>query len=150
MPAKIAAFLSVLFAALVVGSMFGLWLGLNPAGVSSALWVEEHRQLVRGYNVVVPRMGATAILFTAITAYFARGQAGALILLLVAATCLVLTGLITRFRNQPINETVMTWDVRSVPSGWTQSRDEWWRWHVARVGLGLIALCALIAAAVLR
>ena len=143
-------FISVLFASLVVGSMFGLWLGLNPFDLPAAVYVAQHQQLVRGLNVALPVMGAVAIVFTLAAAFLARDQPTRFTLLLVTAACLIAAGLVTRFLNQPINAIVMTWSADSPPASWTQLRDEWWRWHVVRAGAGVIGLCLLIAATLRR
>lgn len=142
--------LSLLFAALVVGSMFGLWLGLNPSGLPAAVYVTQHQQLVRGLNVALPAMGGVAIAFTLAAAYLARQQPERLTLLLVGAAGLIAAGLITRFFNQPINAVVMTWTAESPPATWVELRDTWWSWHVARTGAGMVGLCSVIASTLWR
>lgn len=143
-------FISLLFASLVVGSMFGLWLGLNPFDLPAGVYVAQHQQLVRGLNVVLPVMGAVTIVFTLAAAFLARDQPARLTLLLVTAACLIAAGLVTRFLNQPINAIVMTWSADSPPANWAQLRDDWWRWHVVRAGAGVVGLCLLIAATLRR
>lgn len=142
---RVVDFLSLLFAALVVGSMFGLWLGLNPTGLAAPVYIAQHQQLVRGLNVALPAMGAIAIVFTLAAAYLARQQPARLSLLLVGAAGLIAAGLITRLSNQPINAIVMTWATESPPANWAELRDAWWSWHTARTGVGLLGLCAVIA-----
>ena len=147
---SVVDFISLLFASLVVGTMFGLWLGLNPTELPAAVYVSQHQQLVRGLNVALPVIGAVTIVFTLAAAFLARHQPDRLALLLVAAACLIAAGLVTRFLNQPINAIVMTWSADSPPTNWMQLRDEWWRWHVVRAGVGLVGLCLLIAATLRR
>ena len=143
-------FISLLFASLVVGSMFGLWLGLNPTELPAAVYVAQHQQLVRGLNVALPVIGAVAIVFTLAAAFLARHQPPRLALLLLTAACLITAGLVTRFLNQPINVIVMTWSADSLPANWAQLRDDWWRWHVVRAVAGLVGLCLLITATLRR
>ena len=143
-------FLALFFGALVVGSMVGLWLGLNPSGLAASVFVAQHQQLVRGLNVVLPAMGAVAIAFTLAAAYVDRQEPSRLAFLLVAAVGLITAGFVTRAFNQPLNAIVMTWTPDSVPGNWEEIRDRWWYWHTLRTGAGLIGLCALIAAMVRR
>lgn len=147
---RLVDFFSLLFAALVVGSMFGLWLGLNPSGLAAPVFIAQHKQLVRGLNVALPVMGAMAIAFTLAAAYFARQQPARLSLLLVGAGGLIAAGVITRLFNQPINAIVMTWAGESPPAHWGALRDTWWSWHIARTGAGFVGLCSLIASSLWR
>ena len=45
--------------------------------------------------------------------------------LLIAAMFLIISGLVTRFENQPINSIVMTWNKADIPINWTTLRDKW-------------------------
>lgn len=147
---RLVDFVSLLSAALVVGSMFGLWLGLNPSGLAAPASIAQHQQLVRRLNVALPAMGAVAIVFTLAAAYLARQHPVRLSLLLVGASGLIAAGLITRLFNQPINATVMTWVAESPPDNWVELRDTWWSWHVARTGAGMVGLCSVIASTLWR
>jgi len=42
---------------------------------------------------------------------------------------------------------VITWSPASPPANWTELRDNWWHWHVLRVGIGILGLSLLSAAA---
>ena len=94
--------------------------------------------IVRFANIVF------AALLTLVSAFLQRGDRKALVLLVVAAAFLIISGLLTRFGNQPINAIVMTWDMARPPANWTELRDQWWGFHRLRTFSGLIAL-ALIA-----
>jgi uncharacterized membrane protein len=143
-------FLNLLLTSLLVGAIFGIWLGYNPTSLSAAVYVAQQQQAIRALNVKMPMLGAAATLLTIIAAVLARSDRTRLTLLVAAAVCLVAAGLITRFQNQPINAIVMTWSIDSPPANWMQMRDEWWRWHVLRVAFGIGALCLLIAATLRR
>jgi len=139
-------FANVLFAALLVGAMFGVWLVFNPAGLDASFYVALHQQGVRKLNTAMPALGATTILLTIAAAVLGRGDSTRFILLIGAVVCFAAAGLTTRFLNQPINAIVMTWSSDSPPSNWTGLRDEWWRWHLIRLVAGLGGLSLLIAA----
>lgn len=150
MIALIMDFANLLLAALVVGALFGAWLFLNPKGLDANSYITLQQQAIRRMNTVMPALGAATILVTITAAVFGRGDRARLSLLLAAVVCFVAIGLITRFLNQPINSTVMTWRAELPPSNWTVLRDEWWRWHRVRLAVGLVGLSLLIAATLKR
>lgn len=150
MIALIMDFANLLLAALVVGALFGAWLFLNPKGLDANSYITLQQQAVRRMNTVMPALGAATILVTITAAVFGQGDRARLCLLLTAVVCFVAIGLITRFLNQPINAIVMTWRTGLPPSNWTELRDEWWRWHLIRLAVGLVGLSLLIAATLQR
>ena len=143
-------FTDLLLVALLAGTMFGIWIGFNPAGLSSAAYVEQQQHTIRALNVLLPTMGGIGIVLTIVLTIFGKGDARARYLLAAAVACLAVSGVITRFLNQPINSEVMTWTVQSPPANWTALRDEWWKWHVVRTCSGIAALGLLISAALFR
>ena len=143
-------FANVVLAALLVGSIFGVWMVLNPSGLDASSYIAVQQQGIRTVNKKMPVLGAITILTTAGAAWFARGESVRFGLLLATALCFVAVGLITRFRNQPINAIVMTWKSDSVPANWMKLRDQWWRWHLVRLAAGMAGLCMLVAAALRR
>ena len=143
-------FTNVLLAALLVGAMFGVWLFLNPAGSDAVLYIALQQQGIKGLDTTMPALGAGTILATIVASVLGRGDGTRFGLLIAAAACLVVAGLITRFLNQPINAIVMTWHRDAPPANWTRLRDEWWRWHLIRLAAGLGGLSLLIAATLRR
>ena len=143
-------FANMLLAALVVGALFGAWLFLNPKGMDANSYVTLQQQAIRTMNRVMPALGAATILVTSTAAILGRGDHTRLWLLIAAVVCFAATGLITRFRNQPINAIVMTWRAGVPPSSWIALRDAWWRSHVIRLATGLVGLSLLIASTLKR
>jgi hypothetical protein len=133
-------FANIVFAALVAGGMFVIWAGYDPAGYSPATYVEQQQNAIRGLNVLMPVLGAVAIVLTLLAAFLQRKDSKAVVLLCVGAAFLILSGLLTRFGNQPINDIVMAWEIARPPANWTELRDQWWGYHRLRTVCGLIAL----------
>jgi len=146
MTKSIVSFANLLLAALVVGTIFGIWLGYNPADLSSRAYLEQQQHAIRALNVTMPVLGAVTILLTLTSALLARSNRRLLALLLGAALFFLAAGIVTRFLNQPINAMVIAWSVDAPPENWIELRDEWWRWHVVRTGFGIVGLGLLIAA----
>lgn len=138
--------MNIFVAAIVVGVMFGIWLGYNPAGLSASAYVEQQQAAIRGLNVIMPILGAIGIVLTLLQAWLVRSDRASFWLLLIGAVLLIAAGLITRFGNQPINARVITWSAAAPPSEWARARDLWWHWHVLRTIAGLVALGCIIAA----
>lgn len=143
-------FVNLLLAALLVGTMFGVWLFLNPARLDAISYVMVQQQAIRTLNTVLPALGAATILVTIAAAALGRDDSARLWLLVTVVVCFMASGLVTRFLNQPINAIVINWRVDAVPSNWTELRDDWWRWHLVRLCTGIAGLSLLIVAAVKR
>jgi hypothetical protein len=137
-------FLNLLLAALVTGSVFGIWVSFNPMSLSSASYVEQHQSLVKGFNVLLPVLGGIIIGSSLWLAYLNKTTHSVLILFGLGAAFFLVSGLITRFGNQPINSLVMTWQSTAPPSTWNQWRDQWWLYHKLRFVSSVIGLCLLI------
>jgi Domain of unknown function (DUF1772). len=135
-------------AALVVGAMFGIWLGFDPRGLTASAYVEQQQTAIRALNVVMPVLGAIAIALTIGQAWLVRSSRVSFRLLLSGAVLLMAAGLITRFGNQPINARVITWNAVAPPTVWIEARDEWWHFHVLRTIAGLAALACIIAGSI--
>ncbi len=150
MLANMIDFADLLFAGLLAGAMFAVFLMMRPAGLDAATYVLQQQNAVRAFNNIMPLLGGLAVVLTLAAALAAGENRARTVLLVAAALCLIAAGLITRFLNQPINAVVMTWSAQAPPADWTMLRDEWWRWHLVRLACALTALALVIAAALRR
>lgn len=147
MTAATIRFVSLLLTSLLVGTMFGIWLGFNPAALTASTYVEMQQNAIRALNISLPVLGLACILLTAALAVLTKSDKRGRFLLVASAICLVTAGLITRFGNQPINAVVMTWSPHAPAGNWMELRDTWWSWHILRTmaGVGALALALLAA-----
>lgn len=150
MLSPILEFADLLITALLVGIIFAVWLIFDPTGLDGPTYILQQQLGIRSLNVVMPMLGGISVILTLAAAFSARDDRTRLILFGCAAACLITAGLITRFLNQPINSIVMTWSAAAAPVDWERLRDEWWRWHLTRLGFGLGALSLLVAAVLRR
>jgi hypothetical protein len=118
-------FLQLMIGAFVVGSMFAVWAGYDPRGYSYATYVEQHHNVVRGLNVLIPALAAFTIVLTLFAAWQQRAWRSQLLLL------------------------VDTWTTANPPAGWEVLRADWWTFHLMRMCLGTIGY-ALIVWSVVR
>lgn len=140
MAANVTRFFVLLLMSLLVGTMFGIWLGFNPSEFSAATYVELQQHTIRALNTALPALGGICIVLTATLAILTKNDTRSRYLLIGAAVCLVAAGLVTRLANQPINSQVLTWSLQAPAANWTELRDTWWEWHVARTIAGILAL----------
>ena len=116
---------NIIFPALIAGGMFVIWAGYDPATLSPSTYVEQQQNAIRALNVVMPVLGAIAIALTLVSAFLQRKDRTVFVLLVVAAAFLIISAVVTRFGNQPINALVMSWDIARPPANWTELRDQW-------------------------
>jgi hypothetical protein len=131
--------LNILVVGLVAGTIFGILVGYNPNDLSAGTYIEQQQSVIIALNTLMPLLGLLAIVLTITSAFLQKKNKNVFIIMLMAAGFLILSGLTTRFGNQPINSVVMTWDVNTPPSNWMQLRDQWWLYHIIRTMSALIA-----------
>lgn len=148
--AWILEFADQVLAALLVGALFGVWLFLDPAGLDAKSYITVQQQAIRTMNRVMPLLGGVTILMTIAAAVSGRDDRRQFWLLVAAALCFFIIGLVTRFLNQPINAIVITWRPESPPPNWMMLRDQWWRWHLLRLAVGLAGLSLMVTARLSR
>ena len=130
---------------LLVGAMFGVWRGYDPAMFSPATFVEVQQGAIRGLNDLLPFIGLASIAMVVALAFLARKRPQLMWRYGAAAVALATAGVVTRFGNQPINDIVMTWST-TPPDGWQTLRDTWWNWHLVRLAAAFIGELLLISA----
>jgi uncharacterized membrane protein len=146
MASNIIRFLLLVLLALLVGTMFGIWVGFNPSGLSASAYIEQQQNAIRSLNTLLPAMGAVCILLTGALAFITRGDRRGRYLLIAAAVLMIVAALVTRFGNQPVNAVVLTWSAQSPATNWMELRDEWWHWHIVRSLAGIAALALTVLA----
>ena len=86
-------FADVLFSALLVGAMFGIWLIFNPAGLAAGVYITLQQQGIRTLNKAMPMLGAATILLTILAAVLGRDDRTRFGLLVGTVVCFVGAGL---------------------------------------------------------
>jgi uncharacterized membrane protein len=135
----IISLLNIIMAGLLAGIQTGILLGYNPKNLSVATYIEQQQNLIKALNTLMPLMGLITIILTVVSTFSQKSSKTLFIILLVATTALIISGLVTRFGNQPINSIVMAWDKLDAPSNWMELRDKWWMFHIIRTVMSLIA-----------
>ncbi len=142
----IVDFVNLFLSALLVGAMFCVWLVFNPSQLDAAHYIMLQQQGIRTLHPPMPLLGVLTILMTLGSAVLARDNKMRMSLLIGTAILFIISGLITRFANMPINAIVRGWNSAAPPDHWTTLRDAWWRWHCLRLCSALAGLALLIIA----
>ena len=133
-------FFNIIFAALLAGTSFGIWLGFNPTNYSASTYVEQQQNLVHSLNALMIALVVIATGITLISAFLQRKNKSVFIKLLLAAGFFISCMVITRFGNVPIQTEMLKWTMDSLPENWAMLRDKWWLFHIMRTVVELIAL----------
>lgn len=59
MTMSIVRFLNIFMAALVAGTIFGIWIGYNPMSLSATAYLEQQQNAIRSLNVLMPVLGVS-------------------------------------------------------------------------------------------
>lgn len=148
MTVQLVRLADLIMAGLIAGTLFGIWIGYNPESLSAEAYVEQQQSAINALNTLMPVLGFITIVLTITSAFMQKSDKTAFATLIVASLCLIVSGLITRFGNQPINSMVMTWTRTEIPASWMDLRDKWWVYHEIRAtsalaAFGLIAWTSL-------
>ena len=141
-------FLNIVLAGLIAGIVFVIWIGYNPQDLSAETYVEQQQNAIRHLNVIMPILGFISMLLALASAAISKEDKVMRNLLLLAVALFIVSGLVTRFGNQPINAVVITWDPRNTPEIWIELRDKWWTFHIIRTITTLIGFAIIVWATV--
>jgi hypothetical protein len=141
-------FTALILVGLMTGTLCSIWVGLNPREFSFPIYLALQQQLISAFNMLMPLLGLIAISVTLWWAVLERQNRGTFIALMAAALLLIISGLITRLGNQPINDVVMTWTAGNAPDNWMAVRDKWFQLHKIRSLTMLLTFCTIIWATI--
>lgn len=141
-------FINIILVALLAGTSFGIWMGLNPTNYSASTYIEQQQHLVLSLQTLLVLLVIIATLVTIASAFFQRNNRRIFIALVFASLLLLSCIFITRLGNLPIQKQMLTWNSNSLPKNWTALRDKWWTFHIMRTIAELIALVLVAWASV--
>ena len=110
MASVIIRFLNLIMAGVLAGILLGIWIGYNPKNLSVQTYIEQQQSVIKALNTLMPLFGLFTIIITFIAAFIQKQNLPVFVTLLIAAVLLIISGLVTKFGNQPINSIVITWN----------------------------------------
>ena len=78
-------FFNIIFAAILAGTSFGIWLGFNPMNYSASTYVEQQQNLLRSLNTPLIALVVVTTVVTLISAFLQRKNKPVLVSLILAA-----------------------------------------------------------------
>ncbi len=140
MTLRLTKFFNIIFAALLAGTSFGIWLGFNPMNYSASTYLEQQQNLLQSLNTPLIALVALTTVVTLISAFLQRKDKLVFVLLLLAAAFFISCMIITGIGNVPIQTQMLKWTGNTLPGNWMALRNKWWSFHVMRTIVELIAL----------
>jgi hypothetical protein len=144
---KIWRFVTIIFAALVMGTSFAHTLEL-PAKINydAALWTTLQQSLYWGFgNIGGYFEAATVFLAAPVLTFLVRKRRPAFQWTLVGTICFAFAFFVVFLMfTEPMNREFAQWTLQSIPADWTQVRNQWEFSHMARFVLHLTGLSALL------
>lgn len=149
---RISYILSAVLVALLSGTFFGTWWGVEPTVVDHPQnFTLVHQLLNEIFGSTMPFMFLATAVALAVTAFLLRrsGDRGT-VLVVIACACIVTMFITTVTGNVPANLEFDTWSVANPPADWTSWRDRWELFHNIRTVLGIVAIASLASVALVR
>ena len=140
MTTSIIRFINIILTALLAGTSFGIWIGLNPMDLTASVYIEQQQNMVLSLRALMVVLVFLATIVTVISAILQKPNKSVFISLIVAALFLIACILITRFGNKPIDDIVLTWSPNNFPGNWVEFRNNWWSFHISRTIAEIAAL----------
>ena len=146
MPLKIARFVNLMLASVLVGNEFGGWAGTHPALKTLPLpaQVAAEQAVTRRYGGLMPLvMTATIASCLPVLALWPDQRSAGFRCTLGAMLCFLAMLGVTFGGNMPINRRTLVASPADPPADWHEIRSRWDRWHALRnllnfTGLGLL------------
>jgi hypothetical protein len=144
---RIWRLVTMMLAALTMGTTFAHALEL-PAKMNydAALWTTLQQSLYWGFgNIGGYFEAATVFLAAPVLTFLVRKRRPAFQWTLAGTVCFALAFFVVFLVfTEPMNREITQWTPQSVPTNWTQVRNQWEYSHVARFVLHLMGLSALL------
>jgi len=133
-------FLAVFASAIITGGQYVVSFDYSTVGMHASFYTEKMQYAIHHIGTPLFGMLITATILNVLCAIFYRNDRRTFYLLLGAAFCFFVGGLITRFGNIPLLDMIDTWSVASPPPDWKEIADRWYVFHSVRFGIDLIGL----------
>src|SRR5579864_3908225 len=128
----IIRFFDILISGLLAGIMICIWQGADSKDALEPTNFELQQANMKTCKDKIPLLGLMTILLTLASAALQNHIMIIFIPLLLASLLLLISGIITRYGNQPINKQIQRWSKAYIPGKWEYIRDKWVYYHIYR------------------
>lgn len=138
-------FVAVVMAGLIAGLMWGTGMDqYTHRLLLSSAWVTEHQVMDALFRRVMPPVWNGSVLMLIGAAVLSRGSSRWYFS--VAAMLLIVSLVVTVRVEVPMNRRIALWDAAAPPADWSEVRDRWLSFHLARTVCGVVAFVCATAA----
>ena len=145
-----ALFVSVVLIGVQLGVSYAHFMQMNG---KLQLLLESYilvQNVLISYRTKLAFIEIPTLVATTLAVFLLRADRSRFILAAIGLACLVFMWLVWFFFIQPINAEIDTWTVATAPPNWSQLRARWHEFHLLRLGLAAVAMCAVVSAALGR
>ncbi len=140
----IIRFFDILFSGLLAGIMICIWQAAAYKAEREISNLEIQQANIKIFNDKIPLLGLMTIILTLTSVALQNHMMIIFIPLLLAALFLMISGIISRYVNQPINKQIQRWSKDYIPGKWEYIRDKWVSYHIYRTIFTLLAFVLII------
>lgn len=152
MAVRVTQFVSIFLLVLVVGALWGTWLGLSRsiATLTPETFLEVGHVMIGNFGPVMPVLMPAAVLSTLLSGILLFGvRPRAAYLTLAGFLFFVGVTLVTVLGNVPIDDLIDGWTPATLPADWREARDRWQALHTVRTFLSLAGLACVLLGSLL-
>jgi hypothetical protein len=135
-----------LIAGIYVSALIHDW---RIGDLSATQYAAMHQMRDKTFRRVMPVFGLTTVVLVAASAAFAVDTGLPRVLAWIATALLLADVALTVTRQMPLNLAIQSWTEATIPTDWTQVRDQWASQHHMRTALCLMAYACLLGAVLL-
>jgi Domain of unknown function (DUF1772) len=146
----IIRFFDILLSGLLAGIMICIWQGADHKASSEISNLEIQQANIKIFDDKIPLLGLMTILLSLISAALQNHIMIIFIPLILASLFLMVSGILTRYGNQPINKQIRRWSKDFIPNKWEYMRDKWFYYHMYRTILTLLAFVIIITTSLMN
>src|SRR3712207_429160 len=132
---RLARFVNLLLAAVLVGNEFGTLVAIHPAlnTLPTGAYIATEQAIIRRYDALMPFLMVATLLSCLPVLVLIRDRRSVAFrcALLALLAFLAMLG-VTFIGNMPINQRILAASADAPPADWEQLRAEWDRWHALR------------------
>jgi uncharacterized membrane protein len=143
--------MTVVFAMLVAGAMWGTWLGLARSidSFTPQTYVDIGHVMIVNLAPVMPVLMLSAVASAASVVFLLyREDASGRLLTIAGLALLLVVILITVVVEVPINNQTRVWTPTTLPANWMELRDRWALFHLIRTFVSLAAVSLFLGAVI--
>ena len=147
---KLVHFAAIFAGGIITGGQYVVSFDYSTVDASASFYTEKMQYAIHHIGTPLFGMLIAATLLSFAAAFMNRTDKRVFYLLTGAGTCFLIGGLITRFGNIPLLDTIDTWSVSSPPANWKEIADRWYVFHTVRIFIDVVGFTLALLSLFIR